>query len=151
LADLAEEVQVLEGSEAAVFTLAPKGTRQVGADGYAATYLQTFQALESVLPQLRQPRQLIYTGSCSVYGDAGGDWVDETTLPAPRDRHGEILLRSEELLLGCGTPDRRVAILRLGGAGGRWRQLHQLDPPRRRGGRHRLRRGSGSRCNRESG
>jgi nucleoside-diphosphate-sugar epimerase len=135
LAELADEVQVLEGadadallkalegSEVAVFTLAPRGTRQVGADDYAATYLQTFEALQRVLPRLPQLRQLIYTGSCSVYGDAGGDWVDETTPPAPRDRHGEILLRSEELLLGCGTPDRRVAILRLGAIHGPGREL----------------------------
>jgi nucleoside-diphosphate-sugar epimerase len=135
LAGLADEVQVLEGadagglqkalegSEVAVFSLAPRGTRQVGADGYAATYLHTFQALESVLPRLPRLRQLIYTGSCSVYGDADGAWVDETTPPAPRDRHGEILQRSEELLLGCRRPDRRVAILRLGAIHGPGREL----------------------------
>jgi nucleoside-diphosphate-sugar epimerase len=86
-------------------------------------YLQTFQALESVLPRLPQLRQLIYTGSCSVYGDAGGDWVEETTPLAPRDRHGEILQRCEELLLGCRRPDRRVAILRLGAIYGPGREL----------------------------
>jgi nucleoside-diphosphate-sugar epimerase len=135
LAELADEVQVLEGSDAgaleaalegsdaAVFTLAPTGSRQVDADGYAATYLRTFETLQRVLPRLPQLRQLIYTGSCSVYGDAAGGWVDEATPLEPRDEHGEILRRSEELLLNCRRPDRRVAVLRLGAIHGPGREL----------------------------
>lgn len=135
LAELADAVHVLEGadaeglraaledSEVPVFSLAPTGTSQVGAEGYEATYLRTFEALERVLPSLPQLRQLIYTGSCSVYGDAGGGWVDETTPPAPRDRHGEILLASERRLQACAHEDRRVAILRLGAIYGPGREL----------------------------
>jgi nucleoside-diphosphate-sugar epimerase len=135
LAELADAVHVLEGadaeglraaledSEVAVFSLAPTGDRQVGPEGYEATYLRTFEALERVLPSLPQLRQLIYTGSCSVYGDAGGGWVDETTPPAPRDRHGEILLASERRLQACADGDRRVAILRLGAIYGPGREL----------------------------
>lgn len=135
LEPLADAVHVLEGgdaealhmalagSEVAVFSLAPTGTSQVGAEGYDATYLSTFKALERVLPRLPTLRQLIYTASCSVYGDAGGGWVDETTPPAPRDRHGEILLASEQRLQACSEGDRRVAILRLGAIYGPGREL----------------------------
>lgn len=135
LAQVAAAVQVLEGadeqgllaalagSEVAVFTLAPTGNRQVGPQGYEDTYLRTFEALERVLPGLPQLRQLIYTGSCSVYGDAGGGWVDETTPAEPRDRHGEILLASEQRLLACAGGERRVAILRLGAIYGPGREL----------------------------
>ncbi|MEO1002111.1 MAG: NAD-dependent epimerase/dehydratase family protein [Cyanobacteria bacterium J06638_7] len=135
LAALAEAVQVLEGSDAeglaaalagrqvAVFSLAPTGKRQVGADGYASTYLRTFEALEQVLPRLPELRQLIYTGSCSVYGDAEGGWVDETTPPRPHDRHGEILLASEQRLLACAGAGRRVTILRLGAIYGPGREI----------------------------
>lgn len=39
--------------------------------------------LEAALRGLRDPRALIYLSSTSVYGDTGGDWVDEQTPPAP--------------------------------------------------------------------
>ncbi len=135
LAPWADAVHVLEGaddqgleaalggSEVAVFTLAPTGNRQVGTEGYEATYLRTFEALERVLPRLPQLRQVLYTGSCSVYGDAGGGWVDETTPVQPSDRHGEILQASEQRLLACADAQRRVAILRLGAIYGPGREL----------------------------
>jgi nucleoside-diphosphate-sugar epimerase len=122
-ADAAGLQAALEGSEVAVFSLAPTGTSQVGAEAYEATYLRSFEALEQVLPRLPRLRQLIYTGSCSVYGDAGGGWVDETTPPVPRDRHGQILLASEQRLQACGDGQRRVAILRLGAIYGPGREL----------------------------
>ena len=149
----------LADAEAAVFCLAPTGDRQVDAAGYRSTYRDGMATLQALLPALPQLRQIVYTGSCSVYGDAGGGWVDETTLVAPADEHGQILLESEALLADCRSSSRRVCVLRLGAIHGPGRELAdrfeddvgvgrvhgfgdqlQLDPPRRRGGRRDSRR-----------
>jgi nucleoside-diphosphate-sugar epimerase len=114
--------QSLAGSEVAVLTLAPTGTRQVGPEAYEDTYLSTVRSLRRILKGLPRLGQILYTGSCSVYGDAGGGWVDESTPPAPGDRHGEILLRAEQELLACGAGGRRACVLRLGAIHGPGRE-----------------------------
>ena len=43
---------------------------------YEETYLHTAQTLVSALKQASTVRQLIYTGSYSVYGDRDGVWED---------------------------------------------------------------------------
>lgn len=135
LEPLAERVAVLRASdrdalrdalaeaEVAVFTLAPGGDRPVDEDTYAATYRAGFEALQAVLPDLPQLRQIIYTGSCSVVGDAGGAWVDEDTPACPQGGHGRVLLESEQLLSSCRSPGRTVCILRLGALYGPGREL----------------------------
>ncbi|MFB6355585.1 MAG: NAD-dependent epimerase/dehydratase family protein [bacterium] len=40
--------------------------------------------------------KLIYTGSSSVYGDSGGDWVNEETPTATDRSHVEILTQAEQ-------------------------------------------------------
>ena len=115
LCDATDPLQLLDGlrkSCSAVFCLGPKGDRQVDANGYRHTFVDSFHCLTSLLPQLPKLRQIVYTGSCSVYGDAAGDWVDEQTPPAPGRGHGDGLLESERLL--SGISGRRVCILRLG-------------------------------------
>ena len=119
--DPAQLLGTLQQSSSAVFCLGPKGDRQVDANGYRHTFVDSFRCLTSLLPQLPDLRQIIYTGSCSVYGDAEGDWVDEQTPPEPDRGHGDVLLESEQLLSGIG--DRRVCILRLGALYGPGRDL----------------------------
>jgi nucleoside-diphosphate-sugar epimerase len=114
--------EALEQSEAAVFCLAPGGSRQVDAAGYEATYLRSMEALAAVVPQLPRLQQLVYTSSCSVYGAATG-LVEETTPPQPVEPHARILREAEERLLACRSPRRRVAILRLGAIYGPGRDL----------------------------
>lgn len=92
------------------------------ADGYEATYLRSMEAVAAVVPQLPGLHQLVYTSSCSVYGEATG-LVDETMPPQPLEPHPRILRDAEELLLGCRAPHRRVAILRLGAIYGPGREL----------------------------
>jgi cupin fold WbuC family metalloprotein len=135
LEPLAERVEVLRAedrealraalseAEVAVFTLAPGGDRPVDEDAYASTYRAGFEALQAVLPDLPQLRQILYTGSCSVYGDAGGAWVDEDTPASPGDGHGRVLLDSERLLEECRAPGRAVCVLRLGALYGPGREL----------------------------
>jgi len=135
LEPLAERVQVLRAddrdalrqalseAEVAVFTLAPGGDRQVDEQAYASTYRGAFESLAEVLPDLPALRQIVYTGSCSVYGDAGGGWVEEDTPPNPAGEHARVLLEAEQLLLSCGGPGRQVCILRLGALYGPGREL----------------------------
>lgn len=119
----------LEGAEAAVLTLAPTGDRQVGVDAYARTYIDTCRSLAAVLPRLPGLRQVLYTGSCSVYGDAAGGWVDETTPTAPTDEHGQVLVEAERILLGCRRPGLAVGLFRLGALHGPGREIHRRFAP----------------------
>ena len=114
-------LRVLRDCNSAVFCLAPKGNRQVDANGYHHTFVDSFTCLKSLLPQLPNLQQILYTGSCSVYGDAQGDWVDEQTTPEPGAGHGDVLWQSEQLL--TGIQDRQVCILRLGALHGPGRDL----------------------------
>ncbi len=112
--------RALEQAEVVVLTLAPRGDRQVDAAAYASTYLSTCRSLLELLPELPLLRQIIYTSSCGVYGDAGGDWIDESTPPQPRDGHAAVLLQAEALLGQVAHP---VALLRLGALHGPGREL----------------------------
>jgi cupin fold WbuC family metalloprotein len=115
--------EALAGAEVAVFCQAPTGNRLVDPGVYRATYVEPFLSLRGLLPRLPALRQIVYTGSGSVYGDAAGGWVDEQTPPAPRDAHAEVLLEAERLLEACRAPGRRVCVLRLGALYGPGRDL----------------------------
>jgi nucleoside-diphosphate-sugar epimerase len=121
--DPAQLLAALQHNRTAVFCVAPRGNRQVNADGYRLTFVESFRCLRSLLPELPHLRQIIYTGSCSVYGDADGDWVDESTAPAAGTEHGAVLLESERLLTEMGDSNRRVCILRLAALHGPGREL----------------------------
>jgi nucleoside-diphosphate-sugar epimerase len=106
--------QALEAADAAVLCMAPGGDRQVDAGVYAATYRDSVTTLLALLPDLPQLRQIVYTSSCGVYGDAAGGWVDESSPVVPRDAHAEVLVESEQLLAQARSEQRRVCVLRLG-------------------------------------
>jgi nucleoside-diphosphate-sugar epimerase len=97
-----------------------------GADVYEETYLNTAKTLVSVLQENSHVKQLIYTGSYSVYGDHNGAWVDEETPAKPGNRNGEILKETEDVLLAASNENLRVCILRLGGIYGVGRELMKI-------------------------
>eukprot|EP00955_Chlamydomonas_euryale_P034887 349918-Chlamydomonas_euryale.AAC.1 len=95
---------------------------------------QQQQQQQAQQPQQRQPPQqqhlpplsgtqpclpplLVYLSSTGVYGDAGGDWVDESSEPRPSAARGAVRLEAEAAwrrsARDAGLP---LAILRLGGA-----------------------------------
>lgn len=78
---------------------------------YEAVYLNTAQALAQAAPKLPFLQQIIYTSSTSIYGDHQGQWVDETTLPAPANRNAHILLEAERILEQI---QKKICIFRLG-------------------------------------
>jgi nucleoside-diphosphate-sugar epimerase len=58
--------------------------------------------------------RVIYISTTGVYGDAGGDWVDEATPPAPTREGGRASLAAEGVLRAHPLAERAV-ILRLAG------------------------------------
>ena len=92
---------------------------------YSETYLNTAQTLAAVLPQT-QVQQLIYTSTCSVYGQHNGAWVTETTPVTPSTDNGQIIVQAEQTLNSSATPQRKVCILRLGGIYGPGRTLERI-------------------------
>ncbi len=89
-------------------------------------------AIEQFAGREQPPARYVYTSSTGVYGDHGGDWVDERTEPTPDSERGEVLLAAERVALeestGAGI-DGTVA--RLAGIYGpdRYRIERYLDRP----------------------
>jgi len=91
------------------------------------------------------PDRFIYVSSTSVYGQSGGEEVDETSPTEPLDEHGAILLEAEKLLraqlpdsivlrfagiYGPGRIIRRTAVEKgeaLGGDPDKWLNLIHVD------------------------
>ncbi len=69
-------------------------------DGYRSAYLELAENVVQALPQARQLHQIIYTGSTSVYGECGGAWVNEESLPDPLTlkESGRILLKQKSVI-----------------------------------------------------
>lgn len=93
---------------------------------YRETYLETANALISILPENSSLRQIIYTGSYAIYGDRQGERVDENADIHPQNEKEEILAQTERVLLSASTSDRRVCIFRLGGIYGPDRELRKI-------------------------
>lgn len=132
LSELANQVVVLKASESDRLKAA-LADRQVvllsvaagrGGD-YRETYLNTAKTLASVLPETAL-EQLIYTSTCSVYGQHQGAWVTEMMPPVPSSENGKIIEQTEAALLAAETPQRQVCILRLGGIYGPNRTLEGI-------------------------
>ena len=112
---------VLENQDAVLLSVGAKGV-----NFYEEAYLHTAQTLVSVLKQMPSVQQLIYTGSYSVYGDRNGAWVDEESSVALGNPSGEILSKTEQVLLSAKSKNLCVCILRLGGIYGPSRELVKI-------------------------
>jgi len=95
------------------------------ANAYEETYLHTAKTLVAALKS-SSVQQVIYTGSYAVYGDRGGEWVDETTPVMPINPKAEILAETEQVLLSAAHDSLKVCILRLGGIYGAGRELIKI-------------------------
>jgi len=133
LESVSHQVCVLQGSDESGLrsllqdqqvVLLSVGARR--ADAYESTYLGTAKALVTALQDAPSVQQVIYTSSYAVYGDRGGQWVDETTPVAPANRNGEILAETEQVLLGAASDRRRICVFRLGGIYGPGRELIKI-------------------------
>ena len=112
---------VLENQDVVLLSVGAKG-----ANFYEQTYVHTAKNLISVLQDIPSVKQLIYTGSYSVYGDRNGAWVNEAMPIVPSNVSGKILQETEEILLTASSENLRVCILRLGGIYGLGRELVKI-------------------------
>jgi nucleoside-diphosphate-sugar epimerase len=133
LKQIAHQVFVLKGDDQELLKSVLYGQDlvllTVGAsnpNSYEEAYLKTAQALTKVLPDLPTIKQIIYSSSYSLYGDQKGAEVNENTPIKPSNVNGEILAKTEEILLSNMTTDLQVCILRLGGIYGPGRELVKI-------------------------
>ncbi|MBD2207047.1 SDR family oxidoreductase [Calothrix sp. FACHB-1219] len=110
----------LKNQDVVLLTVSAKG------GDYETAYLQTAKTLVSILPEISTIRQVIYTGSYSVYGNRNGAVVDEETIVNPSNQNSIIMRQTEEVLLSAATDNLRVCILRLGGIYGPGRELIKI-------------------------
>jgi len=76
------------------------------------------------------PRRFVYVSSTSVYGEADGESVDETTQTNPTSEGGQCCLQAEQLLRRECTerfPETQVVVLRMAGIYGPNRLLRRID------------------------
>ena len=93
---------------------------------YAETYLQTAEVLASIVAEMPHIKQVIYTGSYAVYGDRQGEEVVESSPLMPANENGEMLAKTEQVLLSAMTENCRVCLFRLGGIYGPDRELVKI-------------------------
>ena len=73
------------------------------------------EGLQNVLDRLSDSvKHLIYISSTGVYGDFGGDWVDESSITEPTREGGKACLEAEGLIREGGFQSRNT-ILRFAG------------------------------------
>jgi len=93
---------------------------------YRRAYIDGVRNLMAALVNRGAPvRHFIFVSSTVVYGDSGGNWVDEETPTVPDNFRGELILEGERAALGGPFP---ATILRLGGiyGPGRRRLIEQV-------------------------
>ncbi|HEY9690757.1 MAG TPA: SDR family oxidoreductase [Oculatellaceae cyanobacterium] len=125
---------LLQNQDVVVVSVAPKRARvatpqeyrKIEANPYEQTYLRTAQTIVAALQHTPRVKQLIYTGSYSVYGDRNGESVDEQSPVKPANNNGQILFDTEQILLQASHENLKVCILRLGGIYGSGRELVKI-------------------------
>lgn len=89
--------------------------------GYRLAYVEGLRHVLAWLAQSGQrPRRLLFVSSSSVYAQADGGWVDESSPAAAPGYSGQIMLEAERLALDSGIPATRVRLTGIYGPGREW-------------------------------
>ncbi len=110
--DRPDSLAALPLGEAVVYYFAPPATQGTG-----DLRMRAFAA------SAPRPLRVVYISTSGVYGDHGGDWVDEETPPNPTTERAQRRFDAEETLRAWGRENKvPVVILRVGGiyGPGRW-------------------------------
>ncbi len=100
--------------------------RSVGADR-TKVWIDGLRELLSRVRFRTEHGRIIYTSSTGVYGDCGGDEVDEETVASPDSEGGKACLAAEQLLREFSTRTGHVVtVLRLAGIYGPDRLLRRI-------------------------
>ena len=102
------------------------GSKQRTPEVYRQTYLETAQNLVAAIKAGTGVKQIIYTGSYGLINDRSGGTIDETAAVKPKDEFGEILDRTEQVLLSAANANLKTCILRLSGIYGEGRELIKI-------------------------
>lgn len=86
--------------------------------GYQAAYVQGLRHVLSWLESNAQaPRRVLFVSSSSVYGQAEGEWVDETSITQVQGFSGRLMLQAEQTLLSSGFAGSIVRLTGIYGPG----------------------------------
>ncbi|WP_135829141.1 SDR family oxidoreductase [Halorussus halobius] len=126
----ADSLAAVPDVDALVFA-ASSGGRD--ADAARETYVEGLRtAVDHFGARADSPDRLVYTSSTGVYGDHGGDWVDEETPLSPAGERGSVLVEAERVALDEAA-DRGIdgTVARLAGLYGpdRFRLERYLSGP----------------------
>lgn len=89
--------------------------------GYRAAYVDGLRNVLSWLEQHGQtPKRLLFVSSSSVYGQQGGEWVDESSPTQAASYSGRLMLEAEQLALHSGIPASVVRLTGIYGPGREW-------------------------------
>ena len=118
LTDPREIERAVPAVDAVVYAVAA-GSRDEGA--YRCAYVDGVSALLEVLEaRAEPPRRVFFVSSTSVYGERGGEWIDETAPLAPRGFAGESLAAGERRMLASPIPATVVRFAGIYGPGRGW-------------------------------
>jgi nucleoside-diphosphate-sugar epimerase len=112
-----------QGLDFVFYTTAADGSSQ---EAYRRAYVQGARNLLDALAAEESPlRRVFFTSSTGVYGQDGGQWVDEASPTEPQRPTGRILLEAEQVFHSGPFP---ATVLRLAGiyGPGRIRLLDQV-------------------------
>ncbi|MET1076784.1 MAG: SDR family oxidoreductase [Pseudomonas sp.] len=89
--------------------------------GYRAAYVEGLRHVLAWLAQQGQsPRRLLFVSSSGVYGQQGGEWVDEASPAEAGSFSGRIMREAEQLALASGIPATLVRLTGIYGPGREW-------------------------------
>ena len=105
--------------DAIAYTVGPDETSDAGYERAYVSGLRNLLASGPVAGSAGGAPRVVLTTSTAVYGQASGEWVDETSETTPRDFRGQRLLQAEHMLSDWSPNTTSV---RLGGIYGPGRQ-----------------------------
>jgi nucleoside-diphosphate-sugar epimerase len=117
----------LPDTDAVVFAASSGGR---GADAAREVFVDGLQnAVDEYAARSNSPDRLVYTSSTGVYGDHGGDWVDETTPVEPTTEKTAVLVEAERVAREATAFD--ATVVRFAGLYGpdRYRLERYLEGP----------------------
>ena len=116
-------------ADAVVFTAStggrgPAAAREVYVRGLEAT-------IDAFADRERPPERLLYTSSTGVYGDHGGEWVDEDSALRAGSEKSRVLVDAESTAASAADAGIEPTVARLGGVYGpdRYRIERYLEGP----------------------
>lgn len=89
--------------------------------GYRSAYVDGLRhTLAWLAARGQRPRRLLFVSSSGVYGQRGGEWVDEDSPAEAESYSGRIMREAEEVALGAGLPATLVRLTGIYGPGREW-------------------------------